>query len=210
MSAPKEELSSLDDLRLDERDVCRLCRVEGREEFGGYLLKRDGLWLDPALTEATAALTDAECKAIAELPGSGGAAPGLRLPCKLSEFERFLVDSGNYGAIDPFDMADLIARKLGVRPAIKRLRSREREATERNSTLTQRLRIAHLVLVAIATNGLKVEFEGRLGDAIPSIAEALDGLEVSRDHDTVRSCLQRAWEELSKERVKKGIVRAVG
>lgn len=204
MPASNEALSSLDELRLDHSDVRRLCRIEGAEDFGGYQLKRDGFWLDAAMVESGVMLNDDERKAIGDLPGSGGAVPGLRLPCTLSEFQQFLEDSGNYGAIDPFDMADLIARKLGVRPVTKRLRSREREAAERNSTLTQRLRIAHLVLVAIATKGYKVEFEGRLGDAVPKIRRELIDLKVSRDDDTVRSCLRRAWEEVNRERVRKG------
>lgn len=90
-------------------DFLALCRVKNSETWAAWLsVGKDGVYVK----EPPDDLEPTERAALAEHPTGNLTEPALRFPCRLEALRRFLDSNGLYGRIDPFDLADWVARKV--------------------------------------------------------------------------------------------------
>lgn len=97
-------------------DFLELCGVENSETWAPWLVVGgDGVYV----REPPNDLEPTERAALAEHPTGNLKEPALRFPCRLNDLKKFLKRNGMYSSVDPFDLADWVARKLREGSAAK-------------------------------------------------------------------------------------------
>lgn len=90
-----------------------LCRVKENNEWApGFIVKPDGVWIDQSVFSTDIILDTEEHNTLMEHPNGDYSKPVLSLPCRIKDLQVFLENSGLYGCIDAFDMADFVEKKM--------------------------------------------------------------------------------------------------
>jgi len=112
-------------------DFVALCGVTNSETWAPWLsVRADGVYV----REPPDDLEPGERAALAAHPSGNLKEAALRFPCRLEDLRWFLDSSGTYGCIDPFDLADWVARKASDGAAAA---SRRDHVSERLAALNQ-------------------------------------------------------------------------
>lgn len=93
-------------------DLLVICNVEDREDFGGFVVKPDGLHVKAYDTNALRTLAVEEVAAISTHPTGEYDKPALPLPCTLGDLRTFVVEAGLVGCIDDEIVAEVLADSI--------------------------------------------------------------------------------------------------
>jgi hypothetical protein len=82
------------------KDLLELCCIEDESDFGGYVVKKTGVYVKKYKKHAWNLLTPSEKDVLAWHPTMEYDKPALALPCTLEELRAFVSDAGLAGCID--------------------------------------------------------------------------------------------------------------
>lgn len=81
-------------------DLLTLCSVDDEDDFGGYVVKKTGVYVKKHNKHGWSLLTPSEKAVLAWHPTGEYEKPALALPCTLEELRAFVSDAGLAGCID--------------------------------------------------------------------------------------------------------------
>jgi len=123
------DLKPVDEAVITYADFLRICRVTDAKDFGGFVVKRGGLYVKKSekKTVAWELLDQEERDELLWHPTGHYDEPALRLPCSLPELRSFENNAGLAGSIDEDLLTEVLAAKrqthtgqpIGLAPVIK-------------------------------------------------------------------------------------------
>ena len=125
-AASREELAQEDKLIIYLGNFKKVCSAENFSDFGGFSLKRDGLYvlskfLDSAESDIEGrigvGLSDEQIEPLLWHPTGDYNQPALKFPCSLTQLRAFVEDAGLAGCIDEDSVAELLAKLPEVNPS---------------------------------------------------------------------------------------------
>ncbi|MER2518974.1 MAG: hypothetical protein ABTR92_21715 [Candidatus Accumulibacter phosphatis] len=101
----------VDEAVITHADFVLICQVEDEEDFGGFVVKPDGVYVKAFDKHLLALLSPEERHELLWHPTGRYDEPALPLPCSLPELRAFEDESGLAGSIDEDLLAEVLAAK---------------------------------------------------------------------------------------------------
>lgn len=98
-------------MTLGYKDLLELCCIEDDSDFGGYAVKKTGVYVKKYKKHAWNLLMPSERDVLAWHPKMEYDKPALELPCTLEELRAFVSDAGLAGCIDEDAVDELLAKR---------------------------------------------------------------------------------------------------
>lgn len=89
-------------------DLLTLCSVDDEDDFGGYVVKKTGVYVKKHNKHAWSLLTPSEKAVLAWHPTGEYDKPALALPCTLEKLRAFVSDAGLAGCIDEEALQEIV------------------------------------------------------------------------------------------------------
>jgi len=123
-----QSISDLTNVRYD--DLLRICSVENEEDFHGFLVKQDGLYVKRYDRDERRKLFSTERAAVAWHPTGKYDKPALPLPCTLGQLRFFVIEAGLTGIIDEETVHEVLEDRIEHDEARARLSTGEGAAPD--------------------------------------------------------------------------------
>ena len=98
-------------------DFLIICNVECEDDFSGFRIKRDGIYVMEHDKAAWRLLTPEEKSILAWHPTGKYDEPALALPCTLEELRAFVAEAGLAGTINEHEVDAMLAKRPDTAPS---------------------------------------------------------------------------------------------
>ncbi|MCZ8015168.1 MAG: hypothetical protein O9274_05675 [Limnobacter sp.] len=159
-------------------DFVLLCQVENPNDWLGYLLKSEGVYLHEVSSEAF--LTPAERAELTSHPKGNPAEALLQFPCSIDDLESFFDQQSLHGQLDAFQMVRWFQKKQLKTDTNN---SKVNEATNSNKPLSTKEKNTLLTIIAGLCDFSAIDFKKR--GCAKDIAAYTEEIGAPVDEDTV-------------------------
>ena len=104
--------SVINAITLGYSDLLTLCSVDDEDDFGGYVVKKTGIYVKKHNKHGWGLLTASEKAVLAWHPTGEYDKPALALPCTLEELRAFVSDAGLAGCIDEEALQEIVESRI--------------------------------------------------------------------------------------------------
>lgn len=171
-------------MQVDYSDFVLLCRVETPNDWLGYLLKPEGVYLQPVSNDIY--LTPAERAELTSHPKGNPAEALLQFPCSIDDLENFFDQQNLHGQLDAFQMIRWFHKKqLKTNTNYPKMN----EATNSNKPTPTRAKNTLLTIIAGLCNFSAIDL--RKPGCAKKIAACTEAIGAPISEDTVHSWIKQ-------------------
>lgn len=171
-------------MQVDYSDFVLLCRVENPNDWLGYLLKPEGVYLQPVSNDIY--LTPTERAELTSHPKGNPAEALLQFPCSMDGLENFFDQQNLHGQLDAFQMVRWFHKKqLKMNTNYPKMN----EATNLDQPLATREKNTLLTIIAGLCDYSAIDYKKR--GCAKNIAAYTEEIGAPISEDTVRRWIKK-------------------